>query len=347
MNTVIVIIGTLAMVVTGLWLPQRGKRRNEQSKGIHVQWEAPQTPAFVKVGDRAATVIVSFSLAVFVILLGPFWTGQYDSSEAVYASYAPVFVLVAAVLWRQRQLTLKNWVMDAVTLALIKFMASALLLVLIWAIWGPGAIPRPVEQPHAAIAQPTAEAAKRGIKPIDIKATSQITGAVVGADGRPIADAIVWISDGLQPWQFHPPRAPVEITHRDGGLQPKLIVVQLGQPLRLVSSDGRLHTIEARQDSKVWFTFPMLPRHKQPSPHGFTQVGLASLRCSAHPHEHKAMLLSLHHPYWVRTARDGRFVVNHVPAGQLTVSAVVTGREVVTTRVSAKSGDKLNLKLQL
>jgi hypothetical protein len=77
------------------------------------------------------------SLLLFALLLGPVWERHYDVDRAIGWSYLIVPPLVAFLLARRGALTWPGWALGTLAVAITKFAISALMVVAIWAIWGP------------------------------------------------------------------------------------------------------------------------------------------------------------------------------------------------------------------
>ncbi len=320
-TTYLLILAVAVVVVVGfmwiVWIRPGVRARERRDRSADYLYVKPTTPAgrpltTLPVGDLCAVLLGA--LIVFSWLLGPFWAQEsaaFDAGPAIFWSYLVIPPLVAVALGARDLMSWRAFLTDSAIVALLKFVITAFVIVGTFSTVGHGA-----PTPTNTIAK-AATTKKQGPPPSsDLTGIERrtVTGRVV-ADGRPVADALVWVATGLDELAFAPPTEPISLTNDGIAIRPTPVVLRTWQPLRLVGADARTHTIEGirRRDSEPQFNLPMVSglvgMHRMARPGGLLRV-----RCVVHDRaERAAHMLLLHHPYWTRTDADGRFRLADVP----------------------------------
>jgi hypothetical protein len=324
-DLIIVAIGILGMVLFGILYPMRAAAklaRSQPSGPPPVVPSLPQSPRVteaIEVRPQEIASATALAVAVFVALLGPVWERRYNVDRAVLVSYLVIPPIVAAILLRSRRLELVRWLLATFMVAVIKFLITATIVIAVWALWGPA------EEPAAAsfIDEPNFE---REPPP---PGSRTIRGRVLQA-GVPIPEAIVYVRSGLERYAFEPSRETVSIENRGDGFSPRLLVVESGQPWKVISKDGRLHTLRAF-DQRGFQRFNQSAVSENDTerfvPHA---PGLFETSCAVHPNAEKpGRLLVLRHPFHTVTKTDGTFEleVPEVPVQLGAIHAEIEGVE--------------------
>jgi hypothetical protein len=159
---------------------------------------------------------------------------------------------------------------------------------------------------------------------------------VVGSNGA-LANAIVYVSDGLGDKTFEPPQQPVVIEQKGCQYQPHIVALQTNQKLDVVNSDATTHNIHPMpNNNREWNkTQPhgvaveeTFPREEIPIP----------VKCNIHPWMH-AYIAVFKHPYFAVTDKDGNFDVKNLPPGTYTIKAWHEKLGTLTQKVTI-SGDE-------
>jgi plastocyanin len=141
---------------------------------------------------------------------------------------------------------------------------------------------------------------------------------LIAEDGK-LANAFVWIKDGLGDRVFAIPEAPVEVDQSGCLFQPRVTGARVGQIVRFANGDPLLHNVRGTpRASPGWNA--SLPRR------GATrdvrldrpEVGV-SVRCDLHPWM-QSWLAVVDHPYFAVTGADGAYALRDVPPGEYTVA---------------------------
>lgn len=267
-------------------------------------------------------------LAIFLFSTGPVWRHPWQIETldlAIFASYAPIPILVAAGLAYKKRLGIKAFFLDTLELVLLKYTVTFGLALVFW-----GVTPAPIRLPFH-VPQPAPLPAESAAPPTPIKPaeTGTIHGKVTAEDGKPAAGALVFVSSGLESYVFSPVEQPIELVHDGTGIVPRLSVAQRSQPIFVRGTDEHLHTFVAVAGGRTMINVPIL-RTGEKSRVSFAEAqGVMSLRCSVHqqsPSEQASTLVVLAHPFSAFTADDGTFRLDGVPAGDLQVTAIDAGR---------------------
>lgn len=259
---------------------------------------------------------LAFAVAfgVFLLFGRQLWTDPFHMDGAIFWSYGVIPPMVIGLLALERRLSAAAVFLDVLELACLKFAATYTTATAVWAL-SDGPPPRP---PPQLPSPPPRAAPARADVPAEARAA--ISGVVRGADGAPMADALVWVDEALEAVAFPVPTSSVVVTHDGRGFSPALSVVQVGQPLLARSLDGRLHTMAGNH--------PLLAGGDA-EPVRYTRgLGVVLLDCSVHPEEPdtpEAHLAVLEHPLWARTDADGRYRIAAVPSGRRRLAVFAPG----------------------
>lgn len=338
--------GAVGMAYTGILVPLRVRPKHADPGGRPAPIPEPPAdhggPALLSIWEFAG--ILALCVAIFVGLLGPAWNGSYDIDRAVALSYLPIPPLVLACLLYRGRLRVRSLVVGSFVVACAKFGITAILVIGALAMWGPS---------HTPIAQRVSKAIVKMPEPptpIPPEIRGAITGVVVDDFGRPLANASVYIRSGLEEYRFAARTDVLELTGDSTGLHRATVVVQAGQPMRLRSTDGMLHTLVGLGErDRVRFNLPLLWGDGAPTRTVHHAVGDFIGVCSVHAHLHRerdARVLVLHHPYFARTDREGRFALEGVPGNtELELVVASPGGDGLSVLVPLTPGERLDVQL--
>jgi len=299
-----------------------------------------------RLSRRWELAILAFCVGLFLVVNGPIWRHPFAPDISILASYVPIPLLVAAALLYESELTVGSFLVETLLIAILKFGVTATILISIFMLQ-----PTPDVLPPRRIAAPARRAPHSPAAPeapsvIADARRGELAGLVLDRVGKPVPGALVWVSSGLEAWRFPPPRETV-VLKIGGGFVPTLLAVAVRQPLLVSSSDGRLHTLDIRSGGRTVMNAPVLDA----APRAVTiedAAGLCEVRCDIHPGERGALLV-LAHPFATRAGADGRFALAGVPAGEVTLAALVTGTgkpAAVRVRVPARARAEVTLRVE-
>lgn len=139
------------------------------------------------------------------------------------------------------------------------------------------------------------------------------------ADGK-VANAFVYVREGLEGMVFERPAEPVEID-QDGCLyRPHVIGVQTGQPVRFRNSDPTLHNVHTQAEHSRNVNFGMPVKNDTRDVRFAKPEAMVTVKCDVHPWM-RAYIGVLDHPYFDVTGADGAFELSRVPPGRYVLEA--------------------------
>jgi plastocyanin len=146
-----------------------------------------------------------------------------------------------------------------------------------------------------------------------------ITGRVVGADGKGIPDAVVFVqspTDGAQMPNGLVPMATMDQIEKT--FVPGLLPIVVGTKVRFPNHDQIHHHVYSFSRTKT-FELPLYKGTDAP-PVLFDKVGVVKVGCNIHDWM-SGIILVLPTPYFAQTDAEGRFTLADLPHGQYSVVA--------------------------
>jgi plastocyanin len=143
-----------------------------------------------------------------------------------------------------------------------------------------------------------------------------IAGSVTGADGKGVADAVVFVLAPTPPAASH--TTPQVVDQIGKAFVPELLPVVVGTLVRFPNHDQIHHHVYSFSPAKT-FELPLY-KGEDASPVLFDKVGVVKIGCNIHDWM-SGIILVLPTPHFAVTGPDGRFILRDLPAGTYTVSA--------------------------
>lgn len=138
-------------------------------------------------------------------------------------------------------------------------------------------------------------------------------------DGH-LANAVVWIKEGLEKWVFAPPSAPVVMDQKGCVYNPHVAAAMVGQTVDFVNSDPEAHNVHARPQVVTAFNF-LMSRQGSKRTLTFDKPEIAiPVGCDIHPWM-SAYLAVVPNPYVAVTPANGSVTLANVPPGEYVVAA--------------------------
>jgi plastocyanin len=133
-------------------------------------------------------------------------------------------------------------------------------------------------------------------------------------DGK-LAGAFVWIAGGLEGYTFPPSASPVVLDQVGCLFTPRIVGVQVGQPLRLLNSEQVLHNVHAKpkhsRDRNL-----ALPTKGSSREVTFERAeAMVPVVCDVHPWM-KAWIGVIDSPFYAVTDEAGAFTLTGLPPGR-------------------------------
>lgn len=139
--------------------------------------------------------------------------------------------------------------------------------------------------------------------------------------GNTMGNILVSVKSGLPAGKTYP--APKEALVMDqSGCQykPHVLALQVGQPLKVLNSDGVLHNVHALPKTNGQFNMAM-PGTRKDAEHTFEKAeGAFQVKCDVHPWM-TAYVSIFDHPFFGVTKEDGKFTLANLPAGSYEIEA--------------------------
>ena len=160
-----------------------------------------------------------------------------------------------------------------------------------------------------------------------------------------LADVLVYVKSGIGA-PYSAPVEPFLLDQIGCEYHPSMIVLMVGQPLRIRNSDDTLHNIHPRPIINKEFNIGQ-PRKGMEVTRSFEKAELMiPTGCEVHPWM-RAYISVLAHPFFSLTEEDGSYEIKALPDGEYDVEAVHSQLKSATGQVSVKDGRRSKLDLSL
>ena len=168
----------------------------------------------------------------------------------------------------------------------------------------------------------------------------------IDVQGGGLARVLVYVKTGVS--ATHPaPAEPAVIDQQGCAYVPRIVVVQVGQPLKIRNSDRTFHNVHTWSTVNAAFNIAQ-PRKGMEATRTFEKPEmLFPVRCDIHPWM-RAFIAVLPHPFHSVTGPEGTFTINGLPAGEYEIEAVHEKLKALTGKVTVKDGQaaKLNFSFK-
>lgn len=143
---------------------------------------------------------------------------------------------------------------------------------------------------------------------------------IVSNDGKSLGNVFVYIKDGLPQRLYAVPNEPVVFDQQKCRYVPRVVGIQVGQPLEIRNSDPLLHNVHAEGAVNRPFDVGQ-PLQGIKTTHTFTtREVMIPVKCQVHAWM-RGYIGVLEHPFFAVTDADGRFSIPQLPPGTYTVEA--------------------------
>jgi plastocyanin len=145
--------------------------------------------------------------------------------------------------------------------------------------------------------------------------------ALVLGTGNSMANVLVRVVSGLPAGKSFPaPTTPVTMDQVGCQYKPHVMGIMVGQPFKVLNSDGILHNVHALSKANPTFNMAMPPTRKEASATFNKEEGMFVIKCDVHPWMQSYMGV-FSHPFFAVTGADGKFTIANLPAGTYEVEA--------------------------
>lgn len=143
---------------------------------------------------------------------------------------------------------------------------------------------------------------------------------IVSNDGKTLANVFIYIKDGLPQRLYPVPNEPVVLDQQKCRYVPRVLGVQVGQPVEIRNSDALMHNIHAEGAVNQPFDVGQ-PLQGIKTTHRFTtREVMIPVKCNVH-NWMRGYIGVLEHPFFAVTDASGRFTMPPVPPGTYTIEA--------------------------
>ncbi len=143
---------------------------------------------------------------------------------------------------------------------------------------------------------------------------------LVLGDGNTMGNIIVWVSDGLPAGNWAAPTTPVVLDQRGCIYVPHAMGIMVGQPYRILNSDGFLHNIHTLPEINRTFNRAMPATLTETTTTFGQPEAIFQIKCDVHPWM-LAYIGVFDHPFFSVTSSDGTFTISGLPPGTYEITA--------------------------
>lgn len=142
---------------------------------------------------------------------------------------------------------------------------------------------------------------------------------IVNREGA-VQNVFVYISAGLEDFDFSPPMTTAVLDQRECRFVPHVLGLQVGQPLRILNSDSTFHNVHGHAQKNAAFNLGMTRKKPERRRVFDTPEVMVPLRCNVHPWM-IAYVGVVSNPFYAVTDSAGFFTLPSLPAGEYTLDA--------------------------
>ena len=177
-------------------------------------------------------------------------------------------------------------------------------------------------------------------------ATPQPSETLALGSGNTMGNILVFVSKGLPAGKTFPtPSTPVVLDQNGCLYKPHVMGIMVGQPYKILNSDGVLHNIHTLPKVNKAFNKGMPPTLKEASTTFDKPEEVFQIKCDVHPWM-SAYVAVFTHPFFSVTGTDGKFNITGLDPGTYTITAwhERLGTQTATVTVAANETKSTNFK---
>ena len=172
---------------------------------------------------------------------------------------------------------------------------------------------------------------------------------LVLGNGNTMGNIMVWVSKGLPSGKTWPaPKTPVTLDQKGCQYVPHVMGIMVGQPYRILNSDGVLHNVHTLPKVNPTFNKGMPPTLKEATTVFNKPEAMFHIKCDVHPWM-SAYIGVFTHPFFSVTSTDGKFTISGLDPGTYEVTAwhERLGTQTASITVAANETKAQNFKFSL
>ena len=136
-----------------------------------------------------------------------------------------------------------------------------------------------------------------------------------------MANIMVYVTKGLPSGKTWPaPKTPVVLDQKGCQYIPHVMGIMVGQPYKILNSDGILHNLHALPKINSGFNKPMPATVKETGVSFDKPEPLFPIKCDVHPWM-QAYISVFTHPFFSVTGTDGKFTISGLDPGTYEITA--------------------------
>ena len=144
---------------------------------------------------------------------------------------------------------------------------------------------------------------------------------LVLGSGNTMGNVMVWVSKGVPSGKAYPaPKTPVVLDQNGCQYKPHVMGVMVGQPYKIVNSDGILHNVHTLPKINKAFNTPMPATVKEATITFDKEESVFPTKCDVHPWMN-AFVGVFTHPFFSVTSADGKFTISGLDPGTYEITA--------------------------
>ena len=144
---------------------------------------------------------------------------------------------------------------------------------------------------------------------------------LVLGSGNTMGNILVWVSKGLPAGKTWPAsKTPVVLDQKGCQYLPHVQGIMVGQPYRILNSDGILHNVHSLPKVNPSFNKPMPATMKETTTSFAKPEPVFQIKCDVHPWM-QAFIGVFTHPFFSATGTDGKFTISGLDAGTYEITA--------------------------
>ena len=167
--------------------------------------------------------------------------------------------------------------------------------------------------------------------------------------GNTMANIIVYVSKGIPAGKTYPaPTTPVTLDQKGCQYVPHAQGIMVGQPYRILNSDGILHNVHSLPKVNPQFNKPMPPTMKETTTTFTKPEPIFQIKCDVHPWM-TAYIGVFTHPFFSTTGKDGKFSIAGLDAGTYEITAYHErlGTQMASVTVTGSDTKTANFKFAM
>ncbi len=136
-----------------------------------------------------------------------------------------------------------------------------------------------------------------------------------------MGNVMVWVSKGLPAGKTWPaPKTPAVLDQNGCQYKPHVMALMVGQPYKILNSDGIVHNVHALPKINTPFNRPMPATLKETTVTFEKPEANFQVKCDVHPWM-TAYVGVFNHPFFSVTAADGKFTISGLDPGTYEITA--------------------------